>query len=310
MHIWLTHRNDRYIRYRGSRTSNCHLTELNFVGIVVQASSVCPATIVTQVQDTHPSFGRDVNVPSSTYASDPSAPASTYRYGKTRTPIIRSIEPRFGSSLGGTSITIKGIRLPTTVDNAEATINKKPCVVTFAAADGKEIRCTTVARDGFVPPSVFVRHTVDAGGAGTGAGGSVVGSNVGLFRYLDRWSEVNTWLNDEPPGDGDSIIVPLDQTLIMDVQPPRLQVVMVMGVFVFDRQDLHLEAEYIFVKGGRFEIGTEEDPFLQKASDIDDSSTSLFVNSRTLMGRRRFCNGIRGTPPVSSRFGSKLPHLC
>ena len=41
--------------------------------------------------------------------------------------------------------------------------------------------------------------------------------------------------------------------------------------------------------------------------NIDDSSTSFFVNSRTLMGCR---NGGRRTPSVPSRFGSKLPHLC
>ena len=38
-------------------------------------------------------------------------------------------------------------------------------------------------------------------------------------------------------------------------------------------------------------------------------STSFFVNSRTLMGSRGFHYGIRGTPSVSSRVGSKLPLL-
>ena len=37
--------------------------------------------------------------------------------------------------------------------------------------------------------------------------------------------------------------------------------------------------------------------------------SSFFVNSRTLMGSRGFHNGIRGTPSVSSRVGSKLPLL-
>ena len=46
-------------------------------------------------------------------------------------------------------------------------------------------------------------------------------------------------------------------------------------------------------------------------SDTDDSSTSGFVDSKhpddgTLDTR----NGIRGTPSVSSRFSSKLPHSC
>lgn len=42
---------------------------------------------------------------------------------------------------------------------------------------------------------------------------------------------------------------------------------------------------------------------LEHANDTDDSSTSGFVNSRTLMGSH-------GTPSVPSRFGRKLPHEC
>ena len=45
------------------------------------------------------------------------------------------------------------------------------------------------------------------------------------------------------------------------------------------------------------------------ASDDSPPTTSFFVNPRTLMGSRRFHNGIRGTPSVSPRVGSKLPLL-
>ena len=47
------------------------------------------------------------------------------------------------------------------------------------------------------------------------------------------------------------------------------------------------------------------------ASDVSITQPLRFlVNSRTLMKSRGFRGGIRGTPPVSSRSGSKLPHLC
>lgn len=46
------------------------------------------------------------------------------------------------------------------------------------------------------------------------------------------------------------------------------------------------------------------------ASDTDDSATSVSVNSTSLLGSRGFRNGSRGTPPVPSRVGRKLPHLC
>ena len=50
-------------------------------------------------------------------------------------------------------------------------------------------------------------------------------------------------------------------------------------------------------------------PLVWAASDDSPPTTSLFVNSRTLMGSRGFHNGIHGTPSVSSRVGSKLPLL-
>ena len=253
----------RYIRYKGAAKSNCEVSELNFMGVVVHASASCPVTITTQVQDAHPSFGVAAVMPSSTFVD---SGGRNFNFVKSVTPVIQSVTPRFGSSLGGTTVTIKGRRLPSQIGNAEATVNSNPCEVQWAATDGSEIRCLTTARGAFLPASISVRHAA-ADASNAGAGSSVVGATVGLFRYLDRWSEVNTWLNDEPPGEGDSIIVPLDQTLIMDVQPPRLQVILILGVFVFhDSQDLVLDAEYISVEGGKMEIGTEAEPFRHKAT--------------------------------------------
>ena len=55
--------------------------------------------------------------------------------------------------------------------------------------------------------------------------------------------------------------VPLDQTLYLDTQPPRLQVLLVHGLLVFaDTVDVTLDAEYILVQGGKMEIGTKDQP--------------------------------------------------
>ena len=65
----------------------------------------------------------------------------------------------------------------------------------------------------------------------------------------------------------------------------------------------------LFSRVGRTDLFEAFD--LSKAGEnIDDSSTSFFVNSRTLMGCTGPRNGGRRTPSVPSRFGSKLPHLC
>ena len=52
---------------------------------------------------------------------------------------------------------------------------------------------------------------------------------MGAFRYLDRWSLTNTWLHDEPPVPGDSVVVPLDQTLLVDVAACANAVQLVQG---------------------------------------------------------------------------------
>ena len=53
----------------------------------------------------------------------------------------------------------------------------------------------------------------------------------------------------------------------MDVSPPTLFVLLVQGVLVWDNQDgLTLDATYIWINGGTFEIGTEQTPFTQTAT--------------------------------------------
>ena len=40
----------------------------------------------------------------------------------------------------------------------------------------------------------------------------------------------------------------------------------IQGEFIFDRADLTLDANYIFVMGGSFVVGTEDEPFLHQAT--------------------------------------------
>ena len=56
-----------------------------------------------------------------------------------------------------------------------------------------------------------------------------------FYRYLDRWSDPRTWLNEEVPGDGDSVYVPDGQAILVDESSPMLKLVVVDGVMVFDQ---------------------------------------------------------------------------
>jgi hypothetical protein len=56
------------------------------------------------------------------------------------------------------------------------------------------------------------------------------------------------------------------QTILLDVSPPRLFLILIQGTLIFHRKDLHLQAVYILVKGGTLQIGTEAEPFEQQAT--------------------------------------------
>ena len=67
----------------------------------------------------------------------------------------------------------------------------------------------------------------------------------------------------------DFVVIPDGQTVVLDVSPPRLFVLLVQGVLTFGRQDLNLDANYILIQGGQFEVGTPSEPFLQVGEGID-----------------------------------------
>jgi hypothetical protein len=241
----------RLEQYGGQR---CRLTEVEFVGVQVAVNSTCPIVVETTGTATHPSVGP--------VTTDDSAIISTttttlmFTYDLALTPIVTSIEPVFGSALGGETITITGTGLAAAAEDASVEMNGVDCVVTSATPT--EIQCVTGARQNICPPYLRV-------GQRPLGGGYAVQNETVAFRYLDRWSQRNTWLNDEPPIEGDSVIVPEGQAILMDVSPPQLFLVQIFGMLVFDRKDLTLDATYIIIHGGTMEVGTEAEPFEHNA---------------------------------------------
>lgn len=116
---------------------------------------------------------------------------------------------------------------------------------TPVSATGYTLECVTgrrgpILRHNSVPVTLTVHDTR------TGRGIAVVNETV-RFRYLDAWSAVNTWLNNEPPLPGDSVVIPIDQTILLDTDA-SLFLLLVQGALVFDRRDINLDASYIFVQ--------------------------------------------------------------
>ena len=79
-----------------------------------------------------------------------------------------------------------------------------------------------------------------------------------------RWSNPATW-DSEVPGEGDSVTIPADKTVLLDASPPALKSLQIDGTLIFEDRDLELKADWIVVHG-KLQVGTEATPFRHKAS--------------------------------------------
>ena len=95
--------------------------------------------------------------------------------------------------------------------------------------------------------------------------GTSAASSNATYEYIDLWSRSTTWGGGPPPVEGDSVWIQPGQRILYDVSSPRLYMLIIQGEFIFDRADLTLDANYIFVMGGSFVVGTEDEPFLHQA---------------------------------------------
>ena len=127
--------------------------------------------------------------------------------------------------------------------------------------EGGDVECVT----GYHGPTSasatgagYVRLTID------GVGAAAAGPNAS-YSYVDLWSQPSSWGGNPPPTNGDTVVIPEGQSIVLDISPPYLYMVVVMGNLTFDRRDIELNTSYIFVQGGSLTIGTEDEPFTQRA---------------------------------------------
>jgi len=91
------------------------------------------------------------------------------------------------------------------------------------------------------------------------------------YKYANYWSDLDTWSGEYLPTTGDSVSIPVGQTLIVDVtSTPVLKAVIVEGSLIFSpgSSPTHhrtFDAEYIYVSNGAvFEAGTEANRYTSK----------------------------------------------
>jgi cell migration-inducing and hyaluronan-binding protein len=81
-----------------------------------------------------------------------------------------------------------------------------------------------------------------------------------------RWSDPATWPGRKVPKAGDSVTIAAGKSVLLDVSPPALNGLTIMGKLAFaDTADLELTTEWIMLHG-ELEIGTEAKPHTRKAT--------------------------------------------
>ena len=196
-------------------------------------------------------------------------------YEVARTPTVTSIAPKRGSTAGGTLITLQVDGLPSGTGASDVTVTVVGLSCIVQTVSGAAVSCltssygkTSAANPGNGP----VRLTLPAIGTAASTGNAT-------YEYIDLWTRYTTWggeyvvdwqgqrVRNTIPGletSGDSIWIQTGQRILLDCDI-KVYMLIVQGVLEFDRKDIRLDANYIFVMGGSFVVGTEEEPFLQQA---------------------------------------------
>ena len=222
----------RYIRFEGRK---CLVSEFKVIGFKYIDETVNTASHKCNVD--YQFDGNNINL------------IEKVEYRKDKTPVITSLDPKMGTTAGKTTITFTGTNLSTIT---EIKIDNKVC--TLGTLTALSTQCETIARNEFILPSLNIK---------TSDGFAVTGDKK--YLYIDKWSEDATWGGETPPRDGESVFVPKGQSLLIDVSTPKLKAVIVEGNLLFeDKKTLTFDAHYVFIKGGSFNVGSPENPHLNK----------------------------------------------
>jgi cell migration-inducing and hyaluronan-binding protein len=82
-----------------------------------------------------------------------------------------------------------------------------------------------------------------------------------------RWSDPAAWPDGKVPAEGDAVTIARGTEVVLDVAPPALRSLTVDGKLTFsDAADLELKTEWIYLRGGELQIGTEARPYTRQAT--------------------------------------------
>ena len=200
------------------------------------------------------------------YMSISAPSAGMFDFLGSLTPSLAAISPSTGGTAGGTIMEITGSSLlppgvtnPNTLVAGDVTvlIGGSPCEwfgKSVPLPNDTLIQCRTSDHQTTTTEAQVSVRVRDRGLAlyidsSTGEGGQL------FFEYVDLWSSVYTWGGNPIPVEGESVYIKAGQTVILDISTPILNLILIEGALIFDdSQDLHLNAKYIFINGGKFQV--------------------------------------------------------
>ncbi len=120
------------------------------------------------------------------------------------------------------------------------------------------------------------------------AAASADAAPAGPMRAL-RWSDPAAWPGGKVPAAGDAVTIGRDMDVVLDVAPPALRSLTIDGRLSFaDTRDVALETEWIYLRRGTLQIGSEAQPFTHKATiTLTDNVPDEDINT---MGDRGILN--------------------
>ena len=184
------------------------------------------------------------------------------------TPQTMSMSPLLGGTGGGTVVTIHGSGFLPPGKTGGIDLVSSDIIVTIDTAICEWYNRTSAPNDTTIICRTSEHRTTISAKVTIfiqDKGYAVANTSI-YYDYIDYWSSKYTWGGLEPPMEGDSVHIQTGQIVFLDINTPVLNLILIEGSLIFeDKQDLHLQAKYLFINNGRLQIGTEKSPFNHKA---------------------------------------------
>ena len=81
-------------------------------------------------------------------------------------------------------------------------------------------------------------------------------------KFMRYWSNASIWPNNTVPKAGDNVTIPCNWNVMLDMNPEPISILILDGtLYVDDTFDINITANFIHIRSGTFNVGTNGSPF-------------------------------------------------